>query len=571
MVRRFIEYYKPHWKLFVLDMATAILRSAFAILIPYFVRILLKVYLPEGDMNSVGIYMAIIFGLAVGMGLTLYINTKWGHVLGARMETDMRSDIFSHLQKLSFKYFDNTKTGHIMSRISNDLMTVSEVAHHAPEDLFIALCMVIGAVSFMFSFDIKLTLASLIPLPLMIFWGLYYGRKMKKGFRLVRKRIADINSNVENSIQGIREVKSYAKEELEIEKFGEVNTEFRRAKEHMYGMMAGFHSGMMFLTESYSLIVIGVGAWLIHRGEISLADVVAFLLYIPFIMRPIHRLVNFVEQFQQGAASFERFIEIMDVEQDIQDKKDAYALDNVNGDIKLENISFKYTDEADWALKNLNMNIQAGKTIALVGESGAGKSTLASLIPRFYEAQEGKITIDGHDIMDLKQKFLRENVGLVQQNVFLFDSTLRENIVFGRHDASEEELIEAAKNANIYDFIKELPEGFDTLVGEHGVKLSGGQKQRVSIARAFLKNPSILIFDEATSSLDTYSETLIQESMEKLCKGRTTIIIAHRLSTVKNADYTYVLQKSELIEQGTHEELLKQKGQYFDLYERHQF
>jgi ATP-binding cassette subfamily B protein len=339
----------------------------------------------------------------------------------------------------------------------------------------------------------------------------------------------------------------------------------------MYGMMAGFHSGMMFLTESYSLIVIGVGAWLIHRGEISLADVVAFLLYIPFIMRPIHRLVNFVEQFQQGAASFERFIEIMDVEPDIQDKKDAYALDNVNGDIKLENISFKYTDEADWALKNLNMNIQAGKTIALVGESGAGKSTLASLIPRFYEAQEGKITIDGHDIMDLKQKFLRENVGLVQQNVFLFDSTLRENIVFGRHDASEEELIEAAKNANIYDFIKELPEGFDTLVGEHGVKLSGGQKQRVSIARAFLKNPSILIFDEATSSLDTYSETLIQESMEKLCKGRTTIIIAHRLSTVKNADYTYVLQKSELIEQGTHEELLKQKGQYFDLYERHQF
>jgi ATP-binding cassette subfamily B protein len=328
---------------------------------------------------------------------------------------------------------------------------------------------------------------------------------------------------------------------------------------------------MMFLTESCSLIVIGVGAWLIHREEISLADVVAFLLYIPFIMRPIHRLVNFVEQFQQGATSFERFIEIMDVEPDIQDRKDAYALDNVKGNIKLENISFKYTDEADWALKNVNMEITAGKTIALVGESGAGKSTLASLIPRFYEAQEGRITIDGHDIMNLKQKFLRKNVGLVQQNIFLFDSTLRENIVFGRRGTSQEELMEAAKNANIYDFIKDLPEGFDTLVGEHGVKLSGGQKQRVSIARAFLKNPAILIFDEATSSLDAYSETLIQDSMEKLCQGRTTIIIAHRLSTVKNADYTYVLQKSELIEQGTHKELLKQKGQYFELYERHQF
>lgn len=567
MLKRFLKYYQPHKWLFALDMSTAVVRAGFAILIPCLVRLILKYYLPEKQLTMVFTTLAWALVAVTGLGICSYINLKWGHVLGTRMETDMRSELFSHLQKLSFKYFDETKTGHIMSRISNDLFTISEIAHHAPEDFIISVCMIIGSLGCMFYFNPGLALIGLIPLPFLLVWGAYYVRQMKEGFREVRKKIADINSSVENSIQGIREVKSYANELHEISKFHEVNCEFRNAKENMYKIMAGFHSGMLFMTECYLLVIISGSTYLLYQNKIDYPDIVAFLIFVPFIMQPIRRLINFAEQYQQGVTSFERFVEIMDIMPNIEDRPNALNIKELKGAISIRNLSFHYDGPAELqVLNDINMEVNLGRTVALVGESGAGKSTLVSLIPRFYEPQQGSITIDNHEIMDLTQSSLRRNIGLVQQNVFLFDSTIRENILFGKPDATEKELIEAAKNANIYDFISSLPEGFDTLVGEHGIKLSGGQKQRVSIARVFLKDPSILIFDEATSSLDTQSEKLIKKSMEILCKNRTTIIIAHRLTTVRNADYTYVLREGKIVEQGTHRKLLANKGYYHELY-----
>lgn len=566
MLKRFLKYYTPHKGLFALDMSTAVCRALFAILIPCLVRTILKYHLPEKQTTMVVTLIVWTLVLAALLGISAYINLKWGHILGTRMETDMRSELFEHLQKLSFSYYDGTKTGHIMSRISNDLFTIAEIAHHAPEDFLISVCMLIGSFGCMFYFNPTLALIALIPIPFLLIWGGCYMRRMKAGFRQVRKKIADINSSVENSIQGIREVKSYANELHEISKFDEVNSEFRCAKENMYNIMAGFHSGMMFLTESYLLVIIAGAAYLLHFDRIDYPDVIAFLIFVPLMMNPIKRLINFAEQFQQGVTSFERFVEIMDILPDIEDKPDASEFAEVVGDVNIEGLYFQYESSDKWILEDININIKAGTTVALVGESGAGKSTLVSLVPRFYEPQKGRITIDGQDIMDLKQNSLRRHIGLVQQNVFLFDSTIGDNILFGKPDASDEELIAASKNANIYDFICSLPDGFDTLVGEHGIKLSGGQKQRVSIARVFLKDPQILIFDEATSSLDTQSERLIKESMEVLCRNRTTIIIAHRLTTVRHADFTYVLRDGKVVEKGTHRKLLANKEYYYQLY-----
>jgi ATP-binding cassette subfamily B protein len=531
-------------------------------------RNLLKDTIPNKEIRIAIMILAVMVGIMVFKTLFQYIRMKWGHILGVRMEADMRRDIFQHLQKLSFTYFDNVKTGHIMSRISNDLNTIAEVAHHAPEDLLISIFTIFGSFYFMFSFNTTLAFIALIPLPLFIIWGLTYGRKMKGGFRRVRRKIADINSSVENSMQGIREVKSYANEELEIEKFADVNAHFRLAKENMYGIMAVFHSGMTFLTDFYYVSVIGVGVYLIAMGKLDVADLLAFTLYINFILRPIQRLVNFVEQFQQGAAAFERFTEIMEIQPDIKDKEGAIELKNVIGEINISGLSFQYEGTDNLVLEDVSLQVHAGKTIALVGESGAGKSTLVSLIPRFYETKVGKIEIDNENIMDITQKSLRDNIGIVQQNVFLFDSSIKDNITYGKAEATEAELVEAARKANILDFIDSLPNRFDTLVGERGVKLSGGQKQRISIARVFLKNPSILIFDEATSSLDTESEAYIQSAMEELRQDRTTIVIAHRLSTVKNADYLYVLKNGKVIEQGKHQELMEQRDYYYSLYTR---
>ncbi len=566
MLKRFLSFYKPHKILFFIDIAVALLSSSLAILIPSMVRTLLNSYIPDGNARAVVIYFALMVFIYLAKMVFEFIRMKWGHILGVRMEYDMREKIFRHIQKLSFNYFDSTKTGHIMSRISNDLNTIAEVAHHGPEDIILSFFLIVGSFYFMFSFNPTLALISLIPLPIMILWGVKYGGKMRKGFRNVRKKIADINSAVENSVQGIREVKSYTNEDLEMTKFDTVNTHFKMAKEKMYTIMGVFHSVFQFLSDMYYLIVIAGGAWLYFENRITPADIVVFILYVNIILKPIQRLMNFTEQFHQGAASFERFTEIMDIEPDIEDRPHASSFHPIRGKIELNDLWFKYSSSPDWIIRDVSMTVEEGESIAIVGESGAGKSTIVSLIPRFYEPQKGCIIFDGHDIMDLKQQFLRENIGLVQQNVFLFDGTIRENIMYGKPMATEEDMIEAARYANIYDFIMSLPDTFDTYVGERGVKLSGGQKQRVSIARVFLKNPTVLIFDEATSSLDNESESLIQEAMFRLSRNRTTIIIAHRLSTVRNVDKIIVLNEGRVVETGTHDSLMKQKGHYHNLY-----
>ena len=568
MLKRFIGFYKPHRLLFGIDITVALISSGLAIIIPSMVRTLLNELIPNRDVQGMIVYFLLMVLIYVAKTVCEFIRMKWGHILGVRMEYDMRRDIFRHIQKLSFNYFDNTKTGHIMSRISNDLNTISEVAHHGPEDLIISFFLIIGSFFFMFRFNSTLAWIALIPLPIMLLWGIKYGGKMRKGFRNVRKRIADINSAVENSVQGIREVKSYANEELELSKFGMVNTDFRLAKEKVYTIMGVFYSVFGFMADMYLLIVIAGGAWLYFNGRITPADIMAFILYINIILNPIQRLMNFTEQFHQGAASFERFTEIMDIEPDIADRPGAVSFSPVAGRLELSGVWFKYSSSTDWIIRDVSFSVSAGESVALVGESGAGKSTIVSLIPRFYEPQKGGITFDGHSIMKLKRRFLRESIGLVSQNVFLFDDSIRNNIMYGLPSATDEEMFEAARNANIYDFILSLPDGFDTYVGERGVKLSGGQKQRVSIARVFLKNPPVLIFDEATSSLDNESESLIQEAMFRLSRNRTTIIIAHRLSTVRNVDRILVMNQGSVVETGNHEKLMGLKGHYHRLYTR---
>ncbi len=573
MLRRFFSYYGPHRGLVAVDLGSAVLRSGFMVAIPYLVvKMLGKEQLAESSLHDVWFRIGMLSVLIGLMAVAEYVNVKWGHRLGTKIETAMRRDLFAHLQKLSFRYFDNTKTGHIMSRLSNDLFTISELAHHGPEDFLLSACLVSGSLVFMFILNWRMALIVAIPLPLMVLWGSSFRLKLRGVFREVRKRVADINSNVENAVQGIREVQSHAMEQVAIARFGEVNSEFQEAKFRMYNTMAAFHSGMTFMMEFYAVIIVGGGMVLVHYKLLTLVELIGFLMYRRYMFQPVRRLIGFTEQFQQGRTAFERFVEIMEVEPEIQDSTDAVELTEVTGDVRLENLSFKYEDEAaDWVVEDINLHLPAGKTVALVGQSGAGKSTLAALIPRFYQPQRGAVLLDGCNINRFSRKSLRGKIGIVQQNVFLFDSSIRDNITFARPEATEEEMVQAARDANILDFILSLDDGFDSMVGEHGVKLSGGQKQRISIARVFLKKPPILVFDEATSSLDTESEELIQDAMDRLCKNRTALIIAHRLSTVKKADYTYVLRDGRIVEEGPHDRLLEQNGYYADLYRRHQF
>ncbi len=569
MIRRFCTFYHPHRPLFALDLTMAFVRALCAVLIPLVTRHLFR--LGDAGIGEIISAVALLLLLVVVLALSAFNNIKWGHVLGTRIETDMRGVLFRHLQKLSFSYYDKTKTGHIMSRLSNDLFTISEVAHHVPEDIFLAVFTISGAFICMFWMNASLAWIALIPLPIMVLCGIAFQRRFRRNVRTMRRRVADINANIENAIQGIREVKSFAGEDHAVARFDEVNHDFRESKETMYHTMAAFHSTMMGLISVHEIIIAVAGALMAFQGRVEIADVLVFLMFARFMTKPIDRMVNFVEQFGQGAASFERFTEIMDIEPDIQDRPSPVEPEQVTGAIEVRNLSFAYEGNNTEVLKCVSISIAAGQTVALVGESGAGKSTLASLIPRFYEAKTGSIEIDGVNVLDLRQQFLREQIGIVQQSPFLFDTTIRDNILFGNREASDEEVIAAAKQANILDFIESLPDGFDSPVGEHGVKLSGGQKQRVSIARVFLKNPPILIFDEATSALDTESEQLIQEAMERLCKDRTTIIIAHRLSTVKHADIIYVLRNGEVVENGTHDALTALGGYYHTLYTKSLF
>lgn len=571
MIKRFASYYRPYKGLFFLDMSVATIASILSIIVPTLTRQLLRVEIPAKNFpNMLWIFLWMLL-IYVVMAICKYIQTTWGHILGVKMETDMRSELFAHLQKLSFGYFDKNKTGHMMSRMTNDLSQITEMAHHGPEDLIISVATIVGSYVLMFNYNWRLALVSLIPLPIMVFYGMHYRGKMKQTFRRVRRTVADVNSNVENSLLGIREVKAFGRESYQQEKFDEVNDVLRDSRMHQYKVMGAYHSVIGFFRNLYYFCTIAGGAVLIYYGKVESYDLVTFILYVGVVLPPIDRLINFTEQLQEGMASFERFTQILDENPSISDAKDAKPLAVHDGTVTFEQVNFIYESSPDMILTDMDVTIAGGSTVALVGESGAGKSTFASLIPRFYEPKSGRILIDGQDIQHLRQRSLRKNIGFVQQNIFLFDGTIRENLRYGKVDATDSEMWEALEAANLAEFVNTLPMGLDTQVGERGTLLSGGQKQRVSIARVFLKNPPILIFDEATSSLDTESEEMITEAFARLSAGRTAIVIAHRLTTIRDADRILVLDQGRLVESGTHEELLKKDGQYAKLYRTQDF
>ncbi len=544
----------------------ALLISISDLVFPLFTRKMINEIIPEGRMDLLVRWTIVMIFLFVLRYASNYFVLYWGHILGVKIEHDMRRDIFSHLQSLPFSYYDNTKTGHIMSRIVNDLRDITELAHHGPEDLFISLVMLLGSFVVLIRIEWRLTLILFTFIPIAIWFIMSKRNRMSNSFREVRKKIANVNSQLENSISGIRVAKSFTNEEYEIEKFNEGNLKFSNARKGSYKVMAEFLAGIGVMSSILNLLVISLGGYFVYRGIINFGDLFSFTLYVNFFMQPIRRLSEFSQQLQDGMTGFERFVEIMNIESDIIDKENAVELDEVKGNIKFNNVSFSYNNGKNTVLSNLNLSIEAGKTVALVGPSGAGKTTLCHLIPRFYEIEEGEILIDNIDIRDIKIKSLRKKIGLVQQEVFLFTGTIRDNIIYGNPEANDDEIIEAAKKARIHDFILSLPDGYNTYIGEKGVKLSGGQKQRISIARLFLKNPPILILDEATSALDNETEIMIQKSLEDLSKGRTTLVIAHRLSTIKNADEILVLTSDGIAESGNHEELLKEDNLYAKLY-----
>jgi len=565
MLKKFISYYKPYLKLFTLDLSCAFLIALIDLAFPLITRQFINDIIPNGKLRIFYIFIIALLVLAVVRAFLNYIIDYWGHIVGTRMERDMRRDLFEHLQTLSFDYFDNVKTGHIMSRIVNDLREISELAHHGPEDLFLSLVMLIGSFIILTTIEWRLTLIIYSFLPLLIWYATLKRKKMTAAFRSVRKRIANVNAQLENSISGIRIAKSFTNEEYEIEKFNEGNREFNSSREFAYKVMAEFFAGIFFLSNILNIITLSVGGFFVYRGYINIGDLVAYLLYINFFLQPIRKLTNFTQQFQNGMTGFERFVEIMKVKPSIVDKEDAVTFKKIKGKIEFKNVAFKYS-EKKFVLSNINLSIMPGETMALVGPSGGGKTTLCQLIPRFYEVNDGEILIDGINIKDIKIKFLRENIGLVQQDVFLFTGTIKENILYGKPDAEDTEVVKAAKDANIHDFIMSLPEGYDSYIGEKGIKLSGGQKQRISLARAFLKNPAILILDEATSALDSEAEIIIQQALKKLAVGRTVLVIAHRLSTIKNANQIVVLTDQGIKEKGNHDELITKGGLYARLY-----
>lgn len=562
----FISFYKGHLKLFIASLIAAVLLAAIELVYPLIATRIVDSYIPNSLMRELLTSMIVLVILYIIMSGLNYFLHYWGHVLGIRIEADMRLEFFTHIQKLPFKFFDDNRTGNLMSRIVNDLNLITELAHHGPEDLLISTAMFAGSFVVLFNKEWRLTLLIyLVLIPLMIIFSITQRNKMSAAFKNVRERTADINSQLENSIAGIRVAKAYTNEEYEIERFNEGNCRFRSAKKDAYHKMAYFMTGMGFLISMLNVITLGLGGYLTYSGAMTLGELFGFLLYINLVMIPIRRLTNFTQQFEEGMNGFIRFEEIMRIEPEITDGK--AVLKDAKGHIKFEDVSFQYT-ENETVLKNISLAITSGTTVALVGPSGGGKTTLCHLIPRFYDVREGMIRIDGHDIKDYTLNSLRSNIGLVSQDVFLFTGTIKDNILYGRPGAPDNDIEEAAKNANIFDFICSLPNGFDTWIGEKGIKLSGGQKQRISIARVFLKNPPILLLDEATSSLDNQTEIEIQKSLVKLSKGRTTLIIAHRLSTIRNADMIVVLTDEGIMEKGSHKELYaKNAGMYKRLYD----
>ena len=569
LILRFIPYFKKYkWVLFF-DLFCAALTTVCELVLPMLVRYVTNAGI--NDLASLTVEVVIKIGvlylfLRVVDAAANFFMASIGHIMGTKIETDMRTAMFDHLQKLSFQYFDNTKVGQIMTRITTDLFDVTEFAHHCPEEFFIAGIKIIGSFVILCGVNVWLTLIMFTIVPFIVIAAIYFNRKMKEQFRQQRVQLGEINAQVEDSLLGVRVVKSFANEELEKEKFEHGNQVFYNVKRHRYFYMGGFEASNRMFDGLMNLLVLVAGALFMIHGWIQPADLVAYILYVGTLITSIRRLVQFAEQFQQGMTGVERFFQVMDADVDIFDEPGAKDIEIKRGDVTFENVSFSYADDGKQVLSHINLDVKPGQNVALVGPSGGGKTTLCNLIPRFYDVDEGRILIDGQNIHDVTLKSLRDQIGFVQQDVYLFSGTVFENIQYGKPGASREEVIQAAKQAGAHDFIQELSNGYDTFVGERGVKLSGGQKQRISIARAFLKNPPIMILDEATSALDNESEKIVQASLEKLAKGRTTFTIAHRLTTIKNASVILVLTHNGIEEKGTHQELMEKRGIYYHLY-----
>ena len=562
MIKRFISYYKPYKKLFFLDMLAAFIAAACDLVYPMMTRTLVNDSIPNKNIRMLVVFAVTLIIIYIIKAACGYFMQYYGHVMGVHMQGDMRKDMFLHLQKLPNTYFDNNKTGDLMSRMINDLMEVSELAHHGPEDLFISVVMLVGSFIVLCTINIPLTLIIFAFIPFIVLFTWKQKNKMLNAFMETRIETSAVNSNLENSLSGIRITKAFVSHNHEINKFENGNNRFKRARSKAYKVMAEYFAGVGFGIDILDYISLIAGGIFTYFNIINLGDFFAYLLYIKLFTQPIKKLVNFMEQYQNGMTGFKRFAAIIDEE---VEENGTVDLKDIKGEIEFKNVNFSYEEKS--ILKGLSLNIEAGKMLALVGPSGGGKTTFCNLIPRFYDVTNGDITIDGKSIYDVTLESLRGNIGIVQQDVFLFTGTIKDNILYGKHDATDEEVIIAAKRANIHEFITKLPEGYDTYIGERGVKLSGGQKQRISIARVFLKNPPILILDEATSALDNATEYMIQKSLEELCEGRTTIVVAHRLSTIKNADEILVLTDKGIEEKGSHEELLNKGGLYKELYE----
>ncbi|MEH7392075.1 ABC transporter ATP-binding protein [Bacillus sp. JJ1474] len=565
MLLRFFSYYRPYKWLFILDFVSAIIVGILELAFPLAVNQVIDRLLPEGNWSIILLACAgllLIYLLNTGLH---YIVTYWGHNLGINIETDMRQKLFTHMQKLSFGYYDNNKTGHSISRLTKDLEEIGEVAHHGPEDVFVAIMTLVGSFILMVSINWKLAVISFIVIPLLIIFAIYFNKKMTRTFRRMFQDVAEINSRIEDSIGGIRVVQAFANEKYEQKKFKENNENYRLTKLQSYKIMAQNVMANYLFMRTITLFTLLFGTFFVISKELTYGEFVAFILLSNILIGPIQKINAVIESYPKGIAGFKRYTEIIDTEPDIEDSEDAVEME-LAGTIQYNNVSFGYEGNQP-VLDNINLSIQPGETVAFVGPSGAGKTTLCSLLPRFYEVQEGSISINHIDIRDIKLSSLRSQIGIVQQDVFLFSGTIRENIAYGKLNATDEEILDAAEKAKLNDFIQSQPQGLDTVIGERGVKLSGGQKQRLAIARMFLKNPPILILDEATSALDTETEAAIQKSLEELTEGRTTLVIAHRLATIKNADRILVVTKDGIAEQGNHQELLESEGIYSRLHQ----
>ncbi|SEJ75120.1 ATP-binding cassette, subfamily B [Bhargavaea ginsengi] len=565
MLKQFFSYYKPHKRLFMIDFSSAVFVALLELAFPVAVQWFIDELLPTGDWGRIVWVSLLLLGVYLLSTFLQFIVAYLGHKLGINIETDMRQQLFNHVQRQSFRFFDNTKTGHIMSRITNDLFDIGELAHHGPEDIFIAIMTIIGAFSIMYTINPELALITIIMIPFLVAVITFCNTKMNKAWRNMYSRIADVNARVEDSVSGVRVVQSFTNESFEMSRFRSDNGRFRHAKVAAYKVMAWTHSSMYMMTRLVTLLVLVVGAWFTFNDRLSYGELVSFVLFVNVLIKPVDKIAALLEMYPKGMAGFRRFRELLDEEPEVLDRPDAVEVSHLNGNIRFDRVAFAY-DGSKSVLNDISLSIRAGQTVAFVGPSGAGKTTICSLIPRFYDVDSGSISIDGMDVRDMTMRSLRSQIGIVQQDVFLFTGTIFENIAYGKLGATDEEVYEAARKAHLEEFVTELPDGYETQIGERGLKLSGGQKQRLAIARMFLKNPPILILDEATSALDTETERIIQQSLEELSENRTTLVIAHRLATIRNADRVVVVTKDGIAEDGEYEELVQKGGVFANLH-----